>query len=1275
MQIVCSMNPPSTLGRHQLSTRFTSVIRQYYLPNTDTEQLQIVYRALLQPIIQICLPSNPFWIIPKNIQKLVATLCKIYDDTKAAFTVDMHQHYIFTPRDLSRLITSLSRYEYKSDEPHELLNVVANEATRIFQDRLVGPESKKRFQGFLTTALSTDWNHNPKLDEIFYSTTTFSPQLRSGTRILSATTAETYSEIIAKEVKIYERDVKEISLTLFNEVLLRISRMERVLGKSGGSLLLAGRPGIGRKSAVEIVCNMLQIKVVSPNVGRNYTMKLFYAELKTILLAVGVNGEEMALVMEDYQLVDPMILESLNSILSGGEVPGLYAPDELDTLLSSLKNEHSEQGVRCSLFEFFISRIQTNLHVVLILDSADPKFVSRCESNPALYTRCHVEWTTSWSIESMQAIAMKAMSADAMLRDIPDREELIKYLLGIHNHMAGAYAASPKHLLGYISAYKSVFKTQQTFQKNKLNYLAGGLNKLTEASKFVDKLSIDAKSQSIELAEKQKMADVALKQITTSMMNASDQKREMETLNVQLLEEEEKTVSRKIVIERELKEVEPIVKSALAAVGDIKSESLAEIRSLRAPPPAVRDVLEGVLRLMGNLDMSWSTMKGFLGKRTVKDEILNFDARNITKAIRDSVQELLTQKAVSFEDAVIRRASMAAAPLAMWVKANLMYSSVLEKIGPLEVDLARLTKSLNVSKARVAKLKEGLDVVDQTVAKLRDDFGGKTRDAEILKANVEKAMETITSASGLLEKLSGEGSRWNAQTKSIQESLKALPRNALLAAAFITYLGGASEDVRKRVCQEWSKMVGLASFNFMKIMSTESDQLTWKHQGLPSDVLSMENALVILNCNTVPLIVDPTGQATTWLKNHFSEQKFELVKPHDSNFLRTVELAVRFGKTLLVQEVTDIESSLYPLLKKEFIKQGIKRSRLTIPIGPRYFVQIGDKQVDYNEGFKIYLISKQSSFSIPSNASGLVNEVNFTITKAGLAGQLLGVTIKHEKPVLEVKKIKMLKNEDDLKLQLAKLEESLLNELANSEGNILENKSLIDSLNETKVKSVSIAKSLTESRKLQLSLDGERDKFLPLSTFGSSLYFVLSDMHKLNNMYEFSLSSFLRLFEQALDCQDSAKNDATDLRIKLLKSVLEKLTFKWISRSLFKEDRTMFAIYLIKNLHGNIFKENEWELFTGQIVMSDDSESVPDVPSWVQSDHASKYHQLISHTRDLVKAANFGDSTFWTPWMKNPSCELKFPALSTSLTLFQKVLIVQAFRPDRLLSSGMRINI
>jgi len=36
-----------------------------------------------------------------------------------------------------------------------------------------------------------------------------------------------------------------------------------------------------------------------------------------------------------------------------------------------------------------------------------------------------------------------------------------------------------------------------------------------------------------------------------------------------------------------------------------------------------------------------------------------------------------------------------------------------------------------------------------------------------------------------------------------------------------------------------------------RFLSTESEQLIWKSEGLPSDELSMENAMVILQVNTV----------------------------------------------------------------------------------------------------------------------------------------------------------------------------------------------------------------------------------------------------------------------------------------------------------------------------------------------------------------------------------------------------------------------------------------
>ena len=77
----------------------------------------------------------------------------------------------------------------------------------------------------------------------------------------------------------------------------------------------------------------------------------------------------------------------------------------------------------------------------------------------------------------------------------------------------------------------------------------------------------------------------------------------------QAAEEDKVLQRRKKDIDAELKDVEPLVQEAKSAVGNIKPESLSEIRSLRAPPDTIRDILEGVLRLMGIFDTSWVSMK------------------------------------------------------------------------------------------------------------------------------------------------------------------------------------------------------------------------------------------------------------------------------------------------------------------------------------------------------------------------------------------------------------------------------------------------------------------------------------------------------------------------------------------------------------------------------------------------------------------------------------------------------------------------------------------
>jgi dynein heavy chain 2 len=122
--------------------------------------------------------------------------------------------------------------------------------------------------------------------------------------------------------------------------------------------------------------------------------------------------------------------------------------------------------------------------------------------------------------------------------------------------------------------------------------------------------------------------------ITDTMRNANMQKTDMEGLKGDTVKEEKVLNERKKNIELEMAEIGPLVEEAKKAVGNIKSSTLSEIRSLRAPPNVIRDILEGVLCLMGTQDTSWNSMKSFLAKRGVKDEILSFDARRITPKSR-----------------------------------------------------------------------------------------------------------------------------------------------------------------------------------------------------------------------------------------------------------------------------------------------------------------------------------------------------------------------------------------------------------------------------------------------------------------------------------------------------------------------------------------------------------------------------------------------------------------------------------------------------------------
>nr|CAD7419842.1 unnamed protein product [Timema poppensis] len=134
-----------------------------------------------------------------------------------------------------------------------------------------------------------------------------------------------------------------------------------------------------------------------------------------------------------------------------------------------------------------------------------------------------------------------------------------------------------------------------------------------------------------------------------------------------------------------------------------------------------------------------------------------------------------------------------------------------------------------------------------------------------------------------------------------------------------------------------------------------------------------------------------------------------------------------------------------------------------------------------------------------------------------------------------------------------------------------------------------------------------------------------------------------------------------DASVEEHQRTLQQLAYQYVSRSLFKADRLSLALHL------------EWQVLTGQAmadVKVDTSKISQNVPGWLSEERAFDVFVLKSALPELYSQLNLDDETTWSNFSTAGDCEEHFPVqLSHKLTPFQRVLIVQALRPDRLHSS------
>uniref|UniRef100_A0A8C9Y7F2 Dynein axonemal heavy chain 6 n=1 Tax=Sander lucioperca TaxID=283035 RepID=A0A8C9Y7F2_SANLU len=970
---------------------------------------------------------------------------------------------------------------------------------------------------------------------------------------------------------------KETKLVFFQDAVEHVSRISRMIRQERGNALLVGVGGTGKQSLTRLASHMCGYRCFEIELSRGYNYDSFHEDLRRLYKMAGVEGKNMVFLFTDTQIVVEEFLEDINNMLNSGEVPNLFEKDELEQVLAATRPKAKEAGIsEENRDEYFISRVREKLHIVLCMSPVGDSFRSRCRMFPSLVNCCTIDWFVQWPREALlsvsetffqnvdfgneelkQSFSAMCVEIHVSVTDMAER---------FYSELRRRYYTTPTSYLELINLYLSMLDEKRQQLVLARDRVKNGLTKLLETNVLVDTMKVDLSA--LEPVLKQKSIDVdALMEKLAVDQESADKVRKVVTEDEALAKvKAEYTQEIAADAQRDLDEALPALEGANQALNSLDKADISEIKVFTKPPDMVMTVMEAVcillscksapffiapLTCLSSYRPDWPNAKQLLGDANFLKRLTDYDKDNIKSQILQKLQKYINNP--DFIPEKVEKVSKSCKSMCMWVRAMDLYSRVLKEVGPKREKLAKaqVINTMALTEARLAR-------------------AGK-----------------LTSALG------DEQVRWEQSVALFEQEIINVVGNVFIAAACVAYYGAFTSHYRQLLidqwiiqCQELNIPIS-SSFSLINILGDPFVIRQWNTEGLPRDAVSTENGILVTQGRRWPLMIDPQDQANRWIRSKEAKHGLKVIKLTDPSFLRTLENAIRMGMPVLLEELKEtIDPALEPILLKQ-----------TFVTGGRTLIRLGDSDIDYDKNFRFYMTTKMANPHYLPEVCIKVTIINFTVTRSGLEDQLLSDVVQLESPHLEQQRNELIMRINADRNQLKAIEERILKLLFTSEGNILDNEELVQTLQESKVTSEAIKHRLEEAEATEIMINAARERYRPVATRGSVLYFVIASLSEIDPMYQFSLKYFKQLFNSTIET--SEKSSVLEERLQILLDQILLNSYINVSRGLFEQHKLIYSFMLcieIMRQRGEI-SDAEWQHFLkGTASLEKDYAERPDVP-------------------------------------------------------------------------------